>query len=85
MMWWWDNFFFFRTRGFLTSFNKMDVNNSQCNGKKKISMEMSPPQSVQNFSMKPLTHSSWFHLSFVHFEVIFMVDEGKDHDKLFST
>ena len=46
---------------------------------------MSSPQSVQNFSMKPLTHSSWFHLSLVHFEVIFMVDEGKDHEKLFST
>ena len=63
---------------------KMDVNNSLCNGK-KIPMEMSPPQNVQNFSMKPLTRSCWFHLSFVHFEVIFMVNKGKDHEKLFST
>ena len=46
---------------------------------------MSPPQNVQNFSMKPLTLSSWFHLSFVHFEITFMVDKGKDHEKLFST
>ena len=63
---------------------KMDVNNSLRNGK-KIPMEMSPPQNVQNFSMKPLTLSSWFHLSFVHFEITFMVDKGKDHEKLFST
>ena len=35
--------------------------------------------------MKPLTHSSWFHLSFVHFEVIFIIHKGKDHEKLFST
>ena len=48
---------------------------------KKNSIEIRPPQNVQNFSMKPLTHSSWFHLSFVHFEVIFMVDKGKDHEK----
>ena len=66
---------------------KMDVNNSQCNGKKKNfhGNVMSPPQNVQNFSMKPLTLSSWFHLSFVHFEITFMVDKGKDHEKLFST
>lgn len=64
---------------------KMDVNNFQRNGEKNISMERSPPQNVQNFSMKPLTHSSWFHLSFVCFEVTFMVDKGKDHEKLFST
>lgn len=52
---------------------------------KKIPMEMSPPQNVQNFSMKPLTRSCWLHLSFVHFEVTFMVNKGKDHEKLFST
>ena len=40
---------------------------------------------TSNFSMKPLTRSSWCPLSFVHFEVIFMVDKGKDHEKLFST
>ena len=34
--------------------------------------------------MKPLTCSSWFHLSLEHIEVICMVDKSTDHGRLLS-
>ena len=33
---------------------------------------------VQNFAVKPLARSSWFHLSFEHFDVISMVGKIRD-------
>ena len=65
---------------------KMDVNNFQRNGKKKYFHGKEPTSKCSKL-LNETTHpqSSWFHLSFVRFEVTFIVDKGKDHEKLFST